>query len=77
MDWDANAASAVIMDSSDDGNVPLPLVSGGLGIEAKERPVTRPKRGFQWAMPGKPLSAPSCEMPLKRVGDQSAGTRLE
>ena len=46
-------------------SLPLPLMSGG---------VSRPKRDLGWILAlVPPLSAPSCEIPLERVGDQSAG----
>ena len=68
--WDA---ADVIMDSPD-GNVLLPLVSGGVS-RPKRDPGTRPNWGFSGRTPSPHLFAPSssCEIPLERVGDQSAG----
>ena len=65
--WDA---ADVIMDSPD-GNVLLPLVSGGVS-RPKSELGTRPNRDFSGRTPSPPLSGPSsCEIPLGRVVDQS------
>ena len=63
--WDA---ADVIMDSPD-GNILLPLVSGGVS-RPKRDPGTRPNRGFSGRTPSPLLSdPPSCEIPLERVGE--------